>query len=40
MPLLLADPNIPHATDRLIGMMLRDEIARGDSWHLFLPNSV
>lgn len=38
--LLLADPNIPHATDRLIGMMLRDEIARGDSWHLFLPNSV
>ncbi len=38
--LLLADPNIPHATDRLIGMMLRDEIARGDSWHVFLPNSV
>lgn len=38
--LLLADPNIPHATDRLIGMMLRDEIARGDSWHLFLPNSI
>ena len=38
--LLLADPNIPHATDRLIGMMLRDEIVRGDSWHLFLPNSV
>ena len=38
--LLLADPNIPHATDRLIGMMLRDEIMRGDSWHLFLPNSV
>lgn len=38
--LLLADPKIPHATDRLIGMMLRDEIARGDSWHLFLPNSV
>lgn len=38
--LLLADPNISHATDRLIGMMLRDEIARGDSWHLFLPNSV
>ncbi len=38
--LLLADPSIPHATDRLIGMMLRDEIARGDSWHLFLPNSV
>lgn len=38
--LLLADPNIPHATDRLIGLMLRDEIARGDSWHLFLPNSV
>lgn len=38
--LLLADPNIPHATDRLIGMMLRDEINRDDSWHLFLPNSV
>jgi hypothetical protein len=38
--LLLADPNIPHATDRLIGMMLRDEIARGDSWHLFLPNAL
>lgn len=38
--LLLADPNIPHATDRLLGMMLRDEILRGDAWHLFLPNSV
>ena len=38
--LLLADPTIPHATDRLIGMMLQDEIARGDSWHLFLPSSV
>lgn len=38
--LLLADPDIPHATDRLIGLMLRDEMARGDAWHLFLPNSV
>lgn len=38
--LLLADPNIPHATDRLLGMMLRDEILRGDSWHLFLPGSL
>lgn len=38
--LLLADPNVPHASDRLIGLMLRDEIARGDAWHLFLPNSV
>lgn len=38
--LLLTDPKIPQATNRLIGMMLRDEIARGDSWHLFLPNSV
>ncbi len=38
--LLLADPQMPHAGDRLIGLMLRDEIARGDTWHLFLPNSV
>ena len=37
--LLMADPSVPQATDRLIGLMLRDEIARGDSWHLFLPNS-
>lgn len=38
--LLLADPSIPHATDRLLGMMLRDEILRGDAWHLFLPGSL
>jgi hypothetical protein len=38
--LLLADPRAPHARERLIGLMLRDEIARGDTWHLFLPNSV
>ena len=38
--LLLADPRAPHARERLIGLMLRDEIARGDTWHVFLPNSV
>lgn len=38
--LLLADPQNPHARERLIGLMLRDEIARGDTWHVFLPNSV
>ncbi len=38
--LLLADPHAPHARERLIGLMLRDEIARGDTWHVFLPNSV
>jgi hypothetical protein len=38
--LLLADPKIPHATDRLLGLMLRDEILRGDSWHLFLPHGL
>lgn len=38
--LLLADPQLPQARDRLIGLMLRDEIERGDTWHLFLPNSV
>lgn len=38
--LLLADPQVPHARERLIGLMLRDEIARGDSWHVFLSNSV
>lgn len=38
--LLLADPRAPHARERLIGLMLRDEIARGDTWHVFLPNSI
>lgn len=38
--LLLADPSVPSATDRLLGQMLRDEIRRGDSWHQFLPDSV
>ncbi len=38
--LMLADPQAPQARERLIGLMLRDEIARGDAWHLFLPNSV
>ena len=36
---MLADPNIPGAADLLIGHMLRDEIARGDTWHVFLPTS-
>jgi hypothetical protein len=34
---LLADPNVSGATDLLIAHMLQDEIARGDTWHLFLP---
>lgn len=38
--LLLADPYAPDAGDRLIGLMLRDEMARGDTWHVFLPNSM
>ncbi|MFM9964636.1 MAG: hypothetical protein ACKV2Q_25815 [Planctomycetaceae bacterium] len=38
--LLLADPQAADARERLIGLMLRDEIARGDTWHVFLPNSV
>ncbi|HLQ45726.1 MAG TPA: GNAT family N-acetyltransferase [Planctomycetaceae bacterium] len=37
--LLLADPDVPHAADLLIGQMLQDEIARGDRWHTFLPSS-
>jgi hypothetical protein len=36
---LLADPQVPDAADVLIGQMLRDEIVRGDTSHLFLPNS-
>ncbi len=36
---MLADPQVPDAADMLIGQMLRDEIARGDTSHLFLPNS-
>ena len=36
---LLAAPNISGAADLLIGHMLQDEIARGDSWHVFLPTS-
>ena len=36
---MLADPHVPDAADVLIGQMLRDEIARGDTSHLFLPNS-
>lgn len=36
---LLADPNWPFAAEWLIGQMLRDEIARGNLWHTFLPCS-
>lgn len=36
---MLADPNVSGAADLLIGHMLQDEIARGDSWHVFLPTS-
>lgn len=38
--LLLADPCLPHATDRLLGLMLRDDILRGDLWHVLLPHSL
>lgn len=33
--LMLDDPEIPHAAQRLIGLMLRDEIRLGDRQHLF-----
>lgn len=36
---LLTDPRVPDAADLLIGHMLRDEIRRGDTQHLFLPHS-
>ena len=36
---LLTDPRVPDAADLLIGHMLRDEIRRGDTRHLFLPHS-
>jgi hypothetical protein len=37
--LMLDDPKMPHAVHRLIGLMLHDEIRRGDRKHLFPPRS-
>ena len=37
---MLVDPSVPGAADLLVAHMFQDEIARGDSWHVFLPTSV
>ena len=37
---LISDPKWSDSADLLIGLMLRDELERGDTWHTFLPGSV